>query len=72
MAFQVPCVLLSTQLGRDTGLLHAIKLAEKSVADKAEEGKEGSLMAASKDFHLNPSKAIDIAFCCKGRRKCWW
>lgn len=73
MAFQVPCVLLSTHLGRDTRLLHAIKLAEKSIADKAEEGKEGNLMAASKDFRLNPSKATNSAFCCKGKvmRKCW-
>lgn len=44
-----------------------------SLTKQRKRGKEGSLMAASKDFHLNPSKATDSAFCCQGtvRRKCW-
>lgn len=41
MAFQVPCVHLSTRTGRGAGLLRASKSAEKSIADKAEEKRKG-------------------------------
>lgn len=47
----------------------ALKLREKSITLKSGERKERkkkNLTAISKDFHLNPPKAIGSAVCCKG------
>lgn len=58
------CVLPA--LVKDFQLLHTSKLTEKSITQKKQrkEGKERSLRATSKDFHLNPAKAIGTASCC--------
>lgn len=38
-------------------------------SEKVKKAKEGNLMAISEHFHLNPTKAVDSAFCCKGEAR---